>query len=514
MGLRVAAFVLLGAILVPVSAISAPLRMRSILRELERSESSDPKRPVHLGVIHNLLAPMSQGEAKSGSLPQSLVLKPGTLKTIAETLRQVLRPTQRAGGRSQWVASRIIGRELAEPKVVARAEDTGLDAYPERVALLGAFDLEPSPQQVELGTMIARAGLPLSTGAGNGAPHWIQLAARLAGGYTVGFAHAQGLDDHLAGGRPIDAIDRFYATHAGPGLGNTEREAPLIQQNNIRIMYGGGIGTLCEFLLSFYEPGVVGIMKGVGGVNDAVLPILPHLSLPKATPIVTARTNREMLARTRAALRKVPTAGPFPSSLVRIGPNEVFPVGARDRENILSFFVHHAGLSGEDRARIDELIDRVAAGGVSGARPTVVVPDRSGLTEQVADRAVEHKLSTVVVSSDSAREREQQVRGRRLVSLGKGPGVGEFASLREVVQDARVVFAAGGDYKSLAGVAFALNDTKLPVIAILETDGGLSAHLREFLGKFKSNSATIVFDRDPEQLLRKVNEAIAAKKSG
>jgi hypothetical protein len=471
-----------------------------VAHALERVEA-DAAAPTSFARLQALL------RARPGArgLPPQTPLKPGTLRAVAETLRQLAR-----GPGARSVAS--AARELSLPRVVSDAAATGLARYRERVALLGAFDFEPTPDQVALGRMIARAGLPLSTGAGNGAPHWIQLAARLAGGYTVGFAHAANLEQHLASGRPIDGVDRFYGTAAGPGLGNTEREAPLIQQNNIRLLYGGGIGTLCELLLSFFEPGVVGILRGVGGVNDAALPILKYLSLPATTTVVTADSNAALLRRARAALRANPAAQGFPSSLVQLGRREIFPPGAREHGNLVSFLVNDNGLSARDHARIDQLLALVGSGALPGPRPTVVVPERAGLSERVAERAVAQGLETVVVSP-RAQAQPAPRDGRRVVALGKGEGVGEFAGLREVVEDARVVFAAGGDYKTLAGVAFAMNDTRLPVIAVLETDGGMSGHVQSFLRGFKTNSAEIVFDSDPARLVQKVTDVLRARAS-
>ena len=401
-----------------------------------------------------------------------------------------------------------------KPTVVTAGHETGLGKYDVRVAVLGGAQSQSYSVERDakaLGKLIAKKQWAYLSGGGNGAPHIAQQAAFDEGGMTVGFVQASSLDQHTGSGRPVDSVRVLYATNTGYGSGTIEREAPLVQQANIRTVINGRLGTMGELVASLYEPGVIALFKGTGGVADAAPGILKHIGpLPEHTSIVSERDPEKLMEEATRALDRNVKAKLFPKSLVKPGRQQVFSdPNAKEKFSVFSFLVNDNGMSQGDVEKVRRLAKLVATGKLDDRPKAIVVPHRDGLTDTVADIAVQSGVPTFEISHQEG-TRLSDNKGRKLVRLGKGEGVGEFASQREVVQDARVVFVAGGDYKTLGGLIFALHEKT--IIAVLET-GGMSGALREEIAPHfgKSVDAELIYDSDPVKLLEKVKAAALPK---
>jgi hypothetical protein len=404
---------------------------------------------------------------------------------------------------------------LHTPHTVKRIADAGLDGDAIRVANLGGSkEIYFGEERLrKLGRAIAKRRWTSLSGGGTGVPYVIQRAAFDEGGYTVGVAQSSSLNDHEDSGRPTDQLRTLVTTATGRGPGTIEREAALIQAGQIRTFSGGDIGTLGELVASLYEPGVIAVLRDTGGIADkATTKILPHLGpLPANVRIVEDRDPEKLLQLAQEQLNKLSLPRGLPKDLVEVGLQPITALDwkhTKDR-NVVAFLVGEHGLSQQDEGRVAHLAERVMAERMNSKAPLIVVPasDPRTLSSRIVDAAAEGDIPTVEISHKKASKREQTTGGRTKVFLGKGEGVGEFASQREVVNDAQAVFVAGGDYKTLAGVIFALH--KNSVIGVLKT-GGVSGQLEDILSGLRKD-ARVIYDSDPDKLFTKVKEELEPK---
>lgn len=409
-------------------------------------------------------------------------------------------------------------KKVHDPKVVSQGSDTGLSKYPIRIAVFGGSKGGSFSQERDLrllGREVAKAKLPLITGGGNGMPHMAQKAAFEEGGYTVGFGQADSLSDHRTSGRPSDHLSVLYTTATGRGPGTIEREAPLAEQANVGVFAGGSIGTLGELMASLFKPGVLAFLKGSGGVADAATTkILPHLGpLPAHVRIVEESDPTKLLIAAMVELDKVKGNTAFPTRLVKVGHREVFkdPIELKKRANIVSYLVDGQGMSATDKSNLMRLTSRLSTEHIDGKFPVTVVPERAGITQEVAALSVREGAQAFHISHLGPRTVDKLAEGHVRVSMGKGEGVGESATGREVTQDARVVVVAGGDYKTLSGLIYALHhDT---IVAVLET-GGMSGKLRSDIMPVivdKGTKARIIYGTDPDRLFESIKRELEPK---
>lgn len=121
-----------------------------------------------------------------------------------------------------------------------------------------------------IGKEIARQDCILVTGACMGVPDIAAKAAVKEGGFVLGYSPAKDLKEHLeppiSYPRPaIDEIPLFT------GFGKIGRNILTVVGCDGIIIIGGGIGTLNEFSIAYYEGKVIGILEGVGGVIEKIL---------------------------------------------------------------------------------------------------------------------------------------------------------------------------------------------------------------------------------------------------
>lgn len=123
----------------------------------------------------------------------------------------------------------------------------------------------------EAARQIAKRGHITLTGATTGLPYYSAVAAKKAGGISVGFSPAANRRDHVNRYKlPTDGFDTILYT----GFEYTGRNLLLVRSCDCMIMIGGRIGTLNELTIALEERKPVGILLGSGGMTDEVEHVL------------------------------------------------------------------------------------------------------------------------------------------------------------------------------------------------------------------------------------------------
>lgn len=393
----------------------------------------------------------------------------------------------------------------------------------------GTIPKELNRRLVRLGKTIAKRGGVVLTGACPGMPEVTARAAKAAGGYTAGISPAGSLAEHLNKFHsPTTALDAIQMTSAGPGMGFIAREKQNIQHSDILVFSGGRSGTLGEIVFAMQERKVIALLEDSTGVSaQAKAKILPYIGQGKAV-VVSDRDPRRLIDKALAAhdlLRRERPTKEIPDTLARLskrlGSSSVHmqrkPVltdAMKKTHNVYAFFGTSSEMDRADRAKVRTLTKQIATDAMGGRKPLLVVPTRPGLPTTVAKLAHGLGVETVGISPSWTRKKHHQAKqnsdGLDVVRLtGEGNrGIGQLASYRHAIQNADVVFVAGGDHRTLGGTIFAMYQPT--VVAVLETKGMTSALRQKILTTYdKPATAQMIFDSDPKRLYQRAREAAA-----
>ncbi len=122
-----------------------------------------------------------------------------------------------------------------------------------------------------VGREIAKRGHITLTGATHGLPQYAAIAAKQAGGKSIGFSPAASRLAHIKKYRlPIDHFDAILYT----GFEYTGRNLLLVRSSDAVVMVGGRIGTLNELTIAIEERKPVGVLLGSGGMTEEVERVL------------------------------------------------------------------------------------------------------------------------------------------------------------------------------------------------------------------------------------------------
>ncbi|HJQ08491.1 MAG TPA: hypothetical protein VJ836_03340 [Candidatus Saccharimonadales bacterium] len=128
-----------------------------------------------------------------------------------------------------------------------------------------------------LGRAVAEEGHILTTGATIGLPYYAALAAKLAGGTSIGFSPATSLREHIRKYRlPYDAFDFINFT----GMNYVGRDLYLVQSSTAVITVGGRFGSLHEFTSALEAHKPCGVLLGSGGTADIIPELMKTLMPP------------------------------------------------------------------------------------------------------------------------------------------------------------------------------------------------------------------------------------------
>lgn len=132
----------------------------------------------------------------------------------------------------------------------------------------------------KLGAEIARRGHILINGACPGLPHDALLAAKEAGGLTIGISPAFSEYEHINEYLSPAENDIIVFT----GMGFMERDIINIRSSDAIIIIGGGMGTLNELTIAYEEGRPCGIITNSGGISNSVPFVIEGLSKRKIPP--------------------------------------------------------------------------------------------------------------------------------------------------------------------------------------------------------------------------------------
>ena len=145
-----------------------------------------------------------------------------------------------------------------------------------KVCVSGAAEIKYCPpgtieKAVEIGKLIAEAGMVLVTGATTGIPYYSAKGAKEAGGIVIGLSPAESKAAHVKSYHlPVDYHDLIIYT----GFGYSGRNLLLTRSADAVVTIYGRIGTLNEFTIAFEDKKPQGVLTGTGGTSDELEHIL------------------------------------------------------------------------------------------------------------------------------------------------------------------------------------------------------------------------------------------------
>jgi uncharacterized protein (TIGR00725 family) len=155
----------------------------------------------------------------------------------------------------------------------------------------------------QLGEAIARRGHILINGACPGLPHDSMLAAKEAGGLTIGISPAFSEYEHINEYMSPHGHDIIIFT----GMGFMERDIINIRSSDAIVIIGGGIGTLNEFTIAYDEGRPTGIVTNSGGISNSIPHIVEELCKRQIPPnMVLDDDPLEIVKRLELAIEAYP----------------------------------------------------------------------------------------------------------------------------------------------------------------------------------------------------------------
>jgi len=144
-----------------------------------------------------------------------------------------------------------------------------------KIAVSGAaegYNAKAEEAAKTVGREIAKRGCIIVTGATKGIPHLAALAAKKAGGVSIGISPAASEAEHrekylLPGDKAFDYVIYTKAGYTG-------RNLLMVRSCDATIVIHGRIGTLNEFTCGFEENEIVGVMDHTGGISGLIREIL------------------------------------------------------------------------------------------------------------------------------------------------------------------------------------------------------------------------------------------------
>lgn len=131
-----------------------------------------------------------------------------------------------------------------------------------------------------LGAEIGRRRYIFINGACPGLPHDAMMAAKQAGGFTLGVSPAFSEHEHVHEYLSPHDHDMIIFT----GMGFMERDIINIRSSDGVVIVGGGIGTLNELTIAYDEGRPIGILTNSGGISNSVPYVIQELCKREIPP--------------------------------------------------------------------------------------------------------------------------------------------------------------------------------------------------------------------------------------
>jgi uncharacterized protein (TIGR00725 family) len=152
----------------------------------------------------------------------------------------------------------------------------------------------------DLGSVIAKNGCVLLTGATTGIPDMVAQAFRRSGGFALGISPAENQREHcLEYGLPDDGADVMIYT----GFGYKGRNVINIRSSDIVIIFGGAIGTLNEFTIAYDEAKIIGVLTGSGGIADHIQEIIAFCKKDTHGVVLASDDPQSLISQCMAAFK-------------------------------------------------------------------------------------------------------------------------------------------------------------------------------------------------------------------
>jgi len=147
-----------------------------------------------------------------------------------------------------------------------------------------------------VGKEIATQGCILVTGACMGVSHIAAKAASDKKGLILGYSPAKNLKTHIeppiSYPYPPENMELIFT-----GWGKVGRNVLSISECDGIICIGGGMGTLNEFSIAAHEGKIIGILTGLGGFVEKILPEIENQVPEKAGAILIKDKNPRRLVK-------------------------------------------------------------------------------------------------------------------------------------------------------------------------------------------------------------------------
>jgi len=147
-----------------------------------------------------------------------------------------------------------------------------------------------------VGQEIARQSCILVTGACMGVSHIAAKAASNEKGLILGFSPAKDLkghiEPHISYPYPPENMELVFT-----GYGKVGRNVLSISECDGVICIGGGMGTLNEFSIAAHEGKIIGILEGLGGFVEKILPEIEDQVSEKAGAVLIKDKNPKRLVK-------------------------------------------------------------------------------------------------------------------------------------------------------------------------------------------------------------------------
>ncbi|MDA1292642.1 MAG: LOG family protein [bacterium] len=169
----------------------------------------------------------------------------------------------------------------------------------------GAQIVDPHAIEVaiKLGKVIGERDHIFINGACPGLPNDAMLAAKEAGGFTMGISPAFSMHEHVHEYDSPHDHDLIIFT----GLGFMERDIINIRSSDGVVIVGGGVGTLNELTIAYDEGRPIGIVTNSGGISNSIPHIIEELCIRKIPPNMVFDDDPERLMdKLEAVIREFP----------------------------------------------------------------------------------------------------------------------------------------------------------------------------------------------------------------
>ena len=150
---------------------------------------------------------------------------------------------------------------------------------PIQLGVLGTSRPGDVPGVVEsarrLGTLLPADRMIVLTGACGGYPDALAAGFRSCGGRVVGYSPGKDLEDHVAGGSPVDNCDEMLFGFGGL----IERQVALVRRASVVLALGGNVGTLSELCIAVKMQKPMVLVRGFPGIGPRFVELLDQLTV-------------------------------------------------------------------------------------------------------------------------------------------------------------------------------------------------------------------------------------------